>query len=111
MKQMTYLEFSQLRESQHWRVIDVREQEEYDEVHVKGAESFPLSLIRQGQLPEPDERPLALICRSGGRSATAAQILEAQGFDPILNISDGTLGVVSSAPQDVVRPAPPKKTP
>ena len=78
------------------RLIDVREEDEWNEVHVRGAELFPLSKIRAGQLPETDEREVAVICRSGGRSMMAGQVLEANGWVDVTNISDGTIGAIAA---------------
>lgn len=101
MKQISYADFAQQRESEGYRLIDVREPDEYAQVHVKGAELFPLSKLRQGELPEQDDRPLALICRSGGRSAMAAQILESQGFPEVTNVQGGTAAAVQAGPDHV----------
>ena len=93
MKQMTFLEFDGIRDETS-RLVDVRELEEYQAVHVKGAELFELSRIQRGERPELDDRQLVLICRSGARSAMAAQLLESEGASEIINISDGTLGAI-----------------
>ncbi|MBA2661872.1 MAG: rhodanese-like domain-containing protein [Bradymonadaceae bacterium] len=103
MKELTYPEFAQQRTAQNFRLIDVREQDEYDDVHVQGAEHFALSRIRDGELPEQDSRPIALICRSGGRSAMAAQMLEAKGFAETTNIAGGTLSAIEASPEHVER--------
>ena len=99
MKHMPYLDFRDIRDAQNLRLIDVREQDEYDAGHVQGAEHFALSLIRQGRLPVADERDVALICRSGARSAQAAQVLESHGFGEVINVSDGTLGAPGRRPR------------
>lgn len=101
MKEMHYTEFARKRDELGMRLIDVREADEYAAVHVHGAELFPLSELRQGKLPEEGDRPIALICRSGGRSAMAAQILEAAGFDETLNIAGGTLAAIEAGPEHV----------
>ena len=98
MKQMTFLEFEGVRDDA-MRVIDVRELEEYQAVHVKGAELFELSRIRRGERPELDDRQLVLICRSGARSAMAAQIFESEGASEIINVADGTLGAIKAGEQ------------
>ena len=101
MKEMTYEEFAQKRDELGRRLIDVREEDEFRAVHVRGAELFPLSKLRQGQLPEADERPVALICRSGARSAMAAQLQEQAGFDECINIAGGTLAAIKAGPEHV----------
>ena len=48
-------------------LIDVREEAEWNEVHIPGALLIPLSqfVARQGEIPEG--RALIMQCRSGGR--------------------------------------------
>ena len=104
MIRMMYTEFAALRDDQKQRLIDVREQNEYDEVHVHGVELLPLSKIRQGILPDDDGRQLVLICRSGARSAMAGQHFEASGFSEVINIEDGTLGAIAAGETHVNRP-------
>ncbi len=103
MKRMDYEEIAAMREQQELRIIDVREQDEYDEVHVKGVELFPLSRLRDGELPEHDDRPVAVICRSGGRSAMACQILEQNGWDECINVEGGTLAAIEAGEEEVER--------
>ena len=67
------------------RVLDVREQDEFDESHIPGA-----ILIPHGQIQElapsmlPDKNQLILVyCRSGRRSKIAAEALEEMGYTNI----------------------------
>lgn len=103
MRQMPYKELVRQRDEKNFRIIDVREPDEFAEVHVKGAELFPLSKLRDGEYPEPDERPVAVICRVGGRSQRACQMLEAAGWEDLYNVSDGTIGAVEAGEEHVVR--------
>lgn len=103
MQQMPYKRVAEEREDRDVRIIDVREPDEYEEVHVREVELFPLSRFRRGERPEPDDRPTAIICRSGNRSATAARTLEQEGWDELINISDGTIGAVEAGEDHVVR--------
>lgn len=62
-------------------LLDVREPEEWEAGHASGALHLPL-----GQLPDhladlPGDRPIVVICRSGGRSALATEWLTTAGFD------------------------------
>lgn len=70
-------------------VLDVREPDEWAAGHAPNAVHIPLGDVaaRMGELPETDG-PLPVICRSGGRSARAAQSLEAQGHD-VVNVDGG----------------------
>lgn len=103
MKQMSFEEFAAVRDERNIRLIDVREQNEWDEVHAIGAELHALSRIREGDLPTADDRETAVICRSGGRSAMAIQILEGAGWSELTNISDGTTGAVAAGDEYVER--------
>ena len=66
-------------------LVDVREQAEWDNGHLKAAQLVPLSLLSKdgAVIPAslPKDRPLYLHCRSGGRSLKAAEILKAKGYD------------------------------
>lgn len=63
------------------QIVDVREDEEVAEGRIPGAIHIPLGQLaaRAGELDR--ERPVITVCRSGRRSAGAAEQLEAAGFD------------------------------
>lgn len=103
MRQMRYKELAELRADEDLRLIDVREPDEYEEVHVEDVELFPLSKLRRGERPDEDDRQVAMICRSGNRSEMAAKMLESEGWDEIINVSDGTKGAVEAGEEHVVR--------
>ena len=62
------------------QIIDVREDEEVAEGMIPGAIHIPLGQLasRTGELDR--ERPVVTVCRSGKRSARAAEELTAAGF-------------------------------
>ena len=72
-------------------LVDVREANEYAEIHAEGAQLLPLSELesRFGELPK--DRPLVMICRSGARSARAGEYLRAQGYGDVVNLAGGTM--------------------
>lgn len=79
------------------QLIDVREPDEFAEVHARGAVNVPLSefMERHGEID--DTQPVYVICRSGGRSAQAAQYMEgALGMEDVINVEGGTQAWVGS---------------
>ncbi len=71
-------------------LIDVREPDEYEEAHVPGAQLLPLSDLQDHVDDVPADRPILLICKSGGRSMRAAEFLSTQGRD-VTNVAGGTM--------------------
>jgi rhodanese-related sulfurtransferase len=71
-------------------ILDVRETSEVERGTIPGAIHIPLGelLDRFGELDVA--RPVACLCRSGNRSAMAADFLERNGFDAV-NLAGGIL--------------------
>ena len=67
-------------------ILDVREQDEYDEKHISDAVLFPVGMIdaetAEGIIPEKDTTVL-VYCRSGNRSKTASQKLAELGYTQV----------------------------
>lgn len=72
------------------QVIDVRRPGEYRDGHARGAESFPLSELRDQASRLDKDKPTAVICASGYRSSIASSILEQMGFADLYNVLGGT---------------------
>ena len=70
-------------------LIDVREESEWNEVHIPGALLIPLSefVARQDEIPAG--RALIMQCRSGGRSGQAALALRTAGRANVANLAGG----------------------
>ncbi|WP_051245999.1 VTT domain-containing protein [Thioalkalivibrio sp. ALE19] len=84
-------------------VVDVRSPEEFtgELGHIEGAVNIPLDQLedRLGQLP--DDRPLALVCRTDKRSKNAARLLRANGFGDVAVVRKGmTAWVEAEAPAE-----------
>jgi rhodanese-related sulfurtransferase len=63
------------------QLVDVREPAEVAETRVQGAKHIPLRHLPE-RLPELDrDRPIAFLCRSGGRSAIATRAAAKAGLD------------------------------
>ena len=77
------------------RHIDVREPDEFEGPlgHLPRAELVPLGELERVSEGWARETPLLLICRSGRRSASAAQALASRGFRQLYNLRGGMLAV------------------
>ena len=74
------------------RIIDCREQDEYETSRIEGVALIPMSELA-GRFEEiPDDLPLAVICRSGARSARVASALTGTGrFGDVANLEGGII--------------------
>ena len=60
-------------------LVDVREDHEWAEGHAPGAIHVPLGALAADSLPR--DRPVVVVCRLGGRSASAAEALAGAGYE------------------------------
>jgi hydroxyacylglutathione hydrolase len=87
------IDVAQLRErADAVQVLDVREQAEWDAGHLPGSVHVPYHDIRG--IPEglDGQRPIAIICSSGQRSAIAASLLLRHGAAHVIHVADGGVG-------------------
>jgi phage shock protein E len=70
-------------------LIDVREQFEYDEVHIPNITLIPLETVPDSLDQIPTDKTVIVTCRSGNRSGQAAEYLRQQGFDNVHNMEGG----------------------
>jgi molybdopterin/thiamine biosynthesis adenylyltransferase/rhodanese-related sulfurtransferase len=72
-------------------VLDVREQDEWDEGHLPGALHIPRgNLESRIERAEPDRsRSIVVYCASGNRSAFAAKTLEELGYEDVASLAGG----------------------
>lgn len=81
---------AKLEKGEKLQVIDVREEEEWNDGHIAEAKLIPLGYLPH-RLNELDkETPIVMICRSGGRSHRATEYLTELGFD-VTNMVGGML--------------------
>lgn len=81
-------------------VLDVREPAELEGGILAGAMSIPRGVLefRIGSIPELADRavPVLVYCRSGGRSALAAQTLQRMGYSNVVSLAGGFQGWLAS---------------
>lgn len=89
-KKVSFAEAEEIIESRPERLIfDVREEEEYNLGHAKGALLFPVDSITREtaaeQIPAADT-PVLVYCRSGQRSRLAAEKLAALSYTQVYDV-------------------------
>lgn len=78
---ITAEELSQrLKVGKHPLVLDVRQPEEFRQMHIAGARLIPLRELRRRMGELPAGREIVCICASGNRSKSAAKILARAGY-------------------------------
>jgi len=70
-------------------LVDVRDESEWAEGHIPGARHIMLGYLAQRSGEIPAGVPVVVQCRSGGRSAIGASILQAQGIPDVANMMGG----------------------
>lgn len=97
-------------------LIDIRTPEEWKQTGVapgakrvnlnnpKGGDGFMAEIL--AALDQDKSRPVALICRTGSRTAMAQRFLEANGFSQVFDVSEGMAGNMSAGPGWVRRGLP-----
>jgi hydroxyacylglutathione hydrolase len=83
------------------RLLDVREEDEWEEGHVEGSLHVPYHELRD-EIPaevRANGKPLAVACSVGNRSSIAASLLKRAGLDDLIHVSDG--GVADLADEGI----------
>lgn len=74
-------------------ILDVREANEFQRSHIKGAHNIPTTVLREHLYEIPRDVPVYLHCRTSQRSYYAYCCLRDNGFSNIYNISGSYLGL------------------
>jgi rhodanese-related sulfurtransferase len=72
-------------------LLDVREDDEWAAGHAPDAVHIPVGALAERAAELPQGREVYVICRSGARSAYAAQALTGAGWKTV-NVADGMTG-------------------
>ena len=85
---VTVQEAYQLRQEGAF-ILDVRQPDEWEQVHIPGATLIPLGELetRLGEVPQ--DQPVVVVCRSGNRSAQGRDILLDAGFTQVTSMDGG----------------------
>ena len=76
-------------------VVDVREPDEYESGHIPGAVLVPLSTVLTNKSEFESDETIYVVCRSGGRSMQACEMLHDVGISNVVNVAGGTMGWIS----------------
>ena len=74
-------------------LLDVREDYEYQDGHIKGAVNLPLREILEKKDTLPKDKDIYVYCRSGHRSADAVNFLKSLGFEKVHNVEGGFIDI------------------
>ena len=88
MKEITFNDFYQLYQNEQLSLVDVREVEEFETLHLEGAQNLPLSQLTDIYDQLDKDLLHYVICKSGMRSARACQFLAEKGYD-VINVEGG----------------------
>jgi len=81
-------------------IVDVREDNEWQEAHIPGAILMPLSTFDPAQIPDPAGKHLVFHCRSGRRCGMAAEKAVAAGYKGVIKRMEGGFLAWSAAGYD-----------
>jgi len=82
-------------------LLDVRNLNEFETSHVRGALHIPVDELRFRLDEVPKDRPIAVHCRSGFRSHLALRILKENGWTNIRNITGGYVAMTALGGFDI----------
>ncbi|MBO7417917.1 MAG: rhodanese-like domain-containing protein [Bacteroidaceae bacterium] len=89
-------EFAQFITKAGVQLLDVRTPSEFEEGHIEGAimidyRTDPDGFLQKAEAQLQKDRPVALYCRGGRRSHSAAEILFKAGFKQLVELEGGIL--------------------
>ena len=86
---VTAAEINAWRQSDAALIVDVREENEWNDAHIPGAILMPLSTFEPARIPDPKGKHLVFHCRSGRRCGLAAEKALAAGFAGVIARMEG----------------------
>ncbi|MGD2199995.1 MAG: rhodanese-like domain-containing protein, partial [Candidatus Bathyarchaeota archaeon] len=72
-----------------WLVLDVRSRDEYIGGHIDGSLNLYVGILESCVEKVPEDRPIAVVCKSGTRSSFASSILLRAGRENLHNVLGG----------------------
>ncbi|MDJ0833155.1 MAG: rhodanese-like domain-containing protein [Gammaproteobacteria bacterium] len=91
-----------LEQQQKPLVLDIREPDEYDAMHIEGSMFVPRGILEQAcewdydetvpELVTARDREIVVVCRSGTRSVMAAFTMHLMGYQNVASLKTGVRG-------------------
>ena len=91
-----------LQENPQLMILDVREPNEYDSMHIKGSILIPRGILESAcewdyeetipELVQAREREIVVVCRSGFRSVLATHSMQLLGYKNVVSLKTGLRG-------------------
>ena len=95
MKIITVQELKKLKdEKPDFQLVDVREQYEFDDANLQGI-LIPMGEVMSRTNEIAKDKQVVVHCRSGARSASVINALEAQGFTNLYNLQGGIMAYIN----------------
>ena len=82
-------DFMKVRPRESFQLLDVRQPKEYEQGHLAGALLMPVKEVTTRSSELDRDKPVLVYCHSGVRSKAASQLLLAEGFREVYNMSGG----------------------
>jgi glyoxylase-like metal-dependent hydrolase (beta-lactamase superfamily II) len=90
------------------RLLDVRDDDEWEEGHVEGSMHTPYHELRDGapaELANGDGRQIAVACSAGNRSSIAVSLLRRSGVENVMHVAEGGVADLADEGVELVRGA------
>ena len=88
-------------------VLDVRSPEEFAQGHVPGAVNIPQDQVASRLAEVPKDKDVVMYCRSGRRTALAAEVLSANGYTRLSHL-EGDMNAWMEKGRPIQAKAPPE---
>jgi rhodanese-related sulfurtransferase len=92
----------EMRDDTDILILDIREPYEFDAMHIEGALNVPRGILETAcdydyeetvpELVEARQRDIVVVCRSGKRSALAADVMQQMGYSRVRSLKTGMRG-------------------
>ncbi|MBD3609718.1 MAG: rhodanese-like domain-containing protein [Gammaproteobacteria bacterium] len=91
-----------LNSEQQPLLLDIREGDEFDAMHIEGSIHVPRGILEGAcdwgyddtipELVQARDKEVVVICRSGNRSALAAEVMQKMGYKHVISLQGGLRG-------------------